>query len=231
MNSGYIKIHRKILDNPVVMKDSDHLSVWIYLLLHATHKEMNVTFGGKKIILKPGQLITGARAIAKDLKLNKDKIQRILNEFKSDTQIDTQKNSKGRLITLLNWDLYQNIDTQNNTILIHNCDTTDTQVIRNNNERINSYYCYLERIIGPILSPYVCEQVDRLVEEYGGDMFLASAKNAAMNNVKNLKYIESTLKNWKAEGKVKISEIKKNGKENQSEDLFDYDWLNEGDNG
>ena len=98
---GYIKLYRKLLSNPIATKDSEHLAIWIYLLLNATHKEMNAMFNGKKIILKPGQLITGTRTIANDLKINKDKVQRVLNEFKSDTQIDTLASRNGRLITKL----------------------------------------------------------------------------------------------------------------------------------
>ena len=30
---GWIKIHRKMLENPIICKDSDYLSIWIYLLL------------------------------------------------------------------------------------------------------------------------------------------------------------------------------------------------------
>lgn len=144
---GYIKLYRKLLSNPIATKDSEHLAIWIYLLLNATHKEMNAMFNGKKIILKPGQLITGTRTIANDLKINKDKVQRVLNEFKSDTQIDTLASRNGRLITILNWGKYQKcdtqIDTQNDTRLIHDCDTTDTRLIHNKNvknER-NIYVC------------------------------------------------------------------------------------------
>ena len=56
---GWIKVHRKILENPIVCKDSDYFSVWTYLLLNATHKEIPAVFKGKKILLQPGQLITG----------------------------------------------------------------------------------------------------------------------------------------------------------------------------
>ena len=41
---GWIKLHRKTLDNPIITKDSDYLAVWIYLLLNATHKEYDVLF-------------------------------------------------------------------------------------------------------------------------------------------------------------------------------------------
>ena len=40
MEQGWIKLHRELLDNPVVTKDNDYLAVWIYLLLEATHSEV-----------------------------------------------------------------------------------------------------------------------------------------------------------------------------------------------
>ena len=64
MSDGWVKIHRKMLDNPVVFKDPDHLAVWMYLLLKATHQDYQTMFGGKKITLKPGQLITGRKVIS-----------------------------------------------------------------------------------------------------------------------------------------------------------------------
>lgn len=52
-DNGWIKLSRKILDNPIVNKDSDYFSVWCYLLLLATHNEIPKVFKGKKILLKP----------------------------------------------------------------------------------------------------------------------------------------------------------------------------------
>ena len=58
-NNGWIKLHRKLLDNPVVMKDSDHLAVWIYLLLNASHTEYPVLFGGSFLEEKHKAFLTG----------------------------------------------------------------------------------------------------------------------------------------------------------------------------
>jgi len=55
---GWIKLHRKILENPVICKDADHFYLWCYLLLSATHQEITAVFNGKKITLMPGQLIS-----------------------------------------------------------------------------------------------------------------------------------------------------------------------------
>lgn len=52
-NNGWIKLNRKILDNPIVNKDSDYFSIWCHLLLLATHSEIPKMFKGEKIILQP----------------------------------------------------------------------------------------------------------------------------------------------------------------------------------
>lgn len=134
---GWIKVYRQMLDNPIVCKDSDHIAVWIYLLLNATHTEYDTLFKGKRTTLQKGQLITGTISISKKLKINKDKVQRILKRFEIDKQIEQQTSNKNRLITILNWDKYQITDKQFDKQVINNCETTDKQVITNKNIKNN----------------------------------------------------------------------------------------------
>lgn len=133
---GWIKLHRKILENPIVCKDADHLAVWVYLLLHATHVERQVLFNGQKITLRPGQLITGRKKIADELSVDASKVKRIIDKFKSDQQIDQQGTNKGSLITVLNWEDYQKSDQQIDQQMTSKCPTDDQQVTTNKNERI-----------------------------------------------------------------------------------------------
>lgn len=126
--NGWIKLHRKMLENPVVAKDSDYLSVWIYLLLNAEHDERTILFGGNKIILKPGQLITGRKSIAEFLQINESKVKRILMDFENDQQIDRQRSNKNSLISLKNWDKYQFCDRQNDQQVTNERPTSDQQV-------------------------------------------------------------------------------------------------------
>ena len=130
---GWVKIHRKLLDNPVVCKDSETFSIWLYLLLSATHQEIPAVFKGKKITLKKGQLITGILSISKKLKINKDKVQRTLKCFEADNQIEQETSNKNRLISILNWEQYQSSDNENDKQLINKCETTDKQLITNKN--------------------------------------------------------------------------------------------------
>ena len=106
-NDGYIAVYRKILNNPIVCKDSDYLAIWVYLLLNATYKEQKVLFKGEPIILKKGQLITGRKIISQKLCIDENKVQRILKSFENAHQIEQQTSNKNRLITIVNWEKYQ----------------------------------------------------------------------------------------------------------------------------
>ena len=126
--NGYIKLHRKILNNPVVLKDSDHFAVWIYLLLNATHTPIKVENCGEIHELKAGQLITGCSSISRELKVNENKIKRVLNRFENARMIDQiTYPRKGRIITVLNWNEYQGGERINDRLV---------NEYRTNNDRI-----------------------------------------------------------------------------------------------
>lgn len=124
---GYIKLYRKIFENPIVNKDPEYFIVWMFLLTRAAHKEVAAIFGGRKVTLNPGQLVTTYKEISKITHVEVSKIRRILKSLKNDTQIDTQKSTKNSLITVLNWDTYQKSDTQNDTQVTLKRHTSDTQ--------------------------------------------------------------------------------------------------------
>ncbi len=124
--AGYIKLYRKLLENPIVCKDADHLAVWTYLLLKATHRERDSIFKGERITLKPGQLIAGRKSIASFLKINEIKVQRILKLLENEHQIEQQTSNRNRLITILNWGLYQGNEQQDEQQM-NNKRTTDEQ--------------------------------------------------------------------------------------------------------
>lgn len=125
---GYIKLHRKLLENPIVCKDSDYLSVWIYLLLQATHKNRDALFGKERITLNAGQLITGRKKIATELKISESKVQRILKCFESEQQIEQRTNSQCRLISICSWNKYQQSEQQNEQQVNNERTTSEQQV-------------------------------------------------------------------------------------------------------
>lgn len=123
---GWIKLHRKLWDSPTVTRDSDYLAVWIYLITHATHKEYKTYFNGAKIVVKPGQLITGRKKIAAITRVSESKIFRILKCFENEQQIEQQTKPSGSVISIVNWDKYQ-ISEQPNEQQMNNERTTNEQ--------------------------------------------------------------------------------------------------------
>lgn len=126
--TGWIKLHRKMLKNPVVMKDSDHLAVWVYLLLNATRVVHFSFFEGKNIEIKPGQLIIGRRRISHDTGIHESKVQRILKLFENEHLFKQQTGCKSRLISILKWKEYQ-ISEQVTEQQVNNKRTTSEQQV------------------------------------------------------------------------------------------------------
>lgn len=145
---GFVKNHRKTLDNPIVCKDSDHFAIWHYLLYEAKFKPCASLFGGKKIILQPGQLTTGRRQISEHFHIAESKVQRVLKTFENEQMIEQQTSNKNRLISIVGWEQYQ-ICEQQNEQPVNNKRTTTEQPVNTpkecKNERMKEYIKYIYR--------------------------------------------------------------------------------------
>jgi len=157
VNDGFIIIHRKILDNPVVCKDNDYFRVWLYLLLNVSHKTHTAIFNGEKIILNPGQLITGRKSISGKCNVSESKVQRILKSFEIEQQIKQQTTNKNRLITVLNWCKYQ-FNEQQGEQQVNNKRTTNEQQVNTNNNGNN--------VTMKTMKNNIKENIKRKVDDY-----------------------------------------------------------------
>ncbi len=113
MEQGWIKLHRKLLDNPISKKPAWSW-LWVVLLLKANHSDKKIIWNGKTITIKSGQFITGRKALSKESGVHESSIQRILYFLENEHQIEQQKSNKDRLITILKWESYQSLNTKLN---------------------------------------------------------------------------------------------------------------------
>ena len=112
MDNGWIKLHRKLLNNPISNKPN-WAWLWVVLLLLANHEEGHeFIWNGKKQKLAKGQFITGRQKLKEISGIPETTIERILNYLETVHQIGQQKTSKYRLITILRWKDYQNLDSK-----------------------------------------------------------------------------------------------------------------------
>ena len=109
IHNGWSKINNDIHDDPLLNKDSEYLSVWIYLLTHQAYGEYKAMFSGKVITLKEGQLLTSLGEISKKTGVTTSKINRILKMLKSEKLIETQTDMHKTLVTL---DFVGNCETE-----------------------------------------------------------------------------------------------------------------------
>ena len=138
METGWIKIHRKILDKGF-FKDSEYFHIWMYLLLNANHKDKEFLWDNKTIIVKRGSFITSRNKIHLETRVNESKIERILNFLKSEQQIEQQTNNRSRLIVIVNYDGYQKSEQQNEQP-VNNQRTTSEHKQEGNNVRMKEIH-------------------------------------------------------------------------------------------
>lgn len=103
---GYIKLHRKLLENPIAQK-AHYGWLWVVLLLKANYKDREVMWNGGLVTLKAGQFITGRNKLSEEIGVPASTIEDALRWLETQHQIRQQKNNKFRIITIVNWDKYQ----------------------------------------------------------------------------------------------------------------------------
>ena len=216
---GWIKIYRKMLDNPIITKDGDYLSVWIYLLLNATHEIYDTIIEGQRITLQKGQLVTGRKSISQKLHINESKVQRILKCFENEQQIEQQTNPRNRVITITNWNEYQTNEQVIEQQMNNKRTTSEQQV--NTNKKIKNIKNIKKSISKIFVSPSLEE-----IKQYILDNQLKVNANDFYNYFTAGNWIDSKgnkVKSWKQKLITWNSHEETKTKKQESKQYNDYD--------
>jgi len=93
MTNGWIKLHRKILDNPIFTSDKG-FRIWIWCLLKASHNGNECFIGRKRRVqLGKGQFIFGRKSASEELKLSGSTVWWWITQLELDSYIDIMKGS------------------------------------------------------------------------------------------------------------------------------------------
>ncbi|WP_438491050.1 hypothetical protein [Paenibacillus sp. IHBB 3054] len=136
---GWIKLHRKILDNPI-FNDMQLYRLWSICLLEASYKEREQTIGRQTVLLQPGQFVTGRFDILelynRGLK-ERDKVKgektvfRWLEHLESRGFLTINKTNKYSIVTVDNWEFYQSDDESNDQEMTIKRPSNDQQMTTN----------------------------------------------------------------------------------------------------
>ncbi len=112
---GWIKLYRKIEDNPLYFSEPfTRIMSWIDLLVLANHTGNFFYCRGIRVNIKSGQVGRGIETLATRWKWSRGKVERFLKQLEKDNQIIRQKNNVTTLISIVNWCEYQEGDKANN---------------------------------------------------------------------------------------------------------------------
>lgn len=89
---GWIKLHRKLLNNSALFRAGSTFPLLCLLLLMAN---------------KEGKVVTGRDFLARKLRIKPSTIYKALNKLRSVNVIDMKSDNKGTVIAILNWSKYQ----------------------------------------------------------------------------------------------------------------------------
>lgn len=110
MGEGWIKLYRKLLDKAIwECSTPEQKVILITLLLMANHDEKEWEWNGKKFKCKPGQFVTSLNSIVKKAGkgISIKNVRTALEKFKNYEFLTYESAKTGRLITILNYNVYQ----------------------------------------------------------------------------------------------------------------------------
>ena len=110
---GWIKLHRQIQDNGFWTCESfTRGQAWVDLLLLASYTESFFYVRGVKVNLERGQLAWGEVKLSERWKWSRSKLRKFLKDLEKEQQIKQHNSNVIQVITILNYDKYQEKEQQ-----------------------------------------------------------------------------------------------------------------------
>ena len=99
--NGFVKVSREFLENKELNRSAEHLCLYVHILASVSFcDDAFSVFGGKRIPLCRGQMVTSVRNLAEKTGISKSKVERILELFKKWDVIRTECGTRQTLITV-----------------------------------------------------------------------------------------------------------------------------------
>lgn len=136
MAEGYIKLHRKICDNPLFKEKRkfSKFEAWIDIILSASHCDNEFMLGFEPIKLKRGEYITSEVKLAKKWSWHRETVRRFLELLADKEMLVKNSTTKYTRLTVVNYGIYQDNHTAKRTSRRQQDDSEPTQSINDKND-------------------------------------------------------------------------------------------------
>lgn len=133
---GWIKLHRCLIDKPIwVQSLPEQKVVLITVLCLANHSDKEWIWQGEKFVVREGQFITSLDSLASKSGVSKRSVRTALANFEKLEFLTDKSTKTGRLITVINWSLYQGDIKKTTDKSTKNRQSTDKAPTPNNNDK------------------------------------------------------------------------------------------------
>ncbi|MFJ7941557.1 hypothetical protein ACIQYG_24210 [Peribacillus sp. NPDC096622] len=136
--TGWVKVHRKLLDKPIWINSTpEQKTILITLLMMVNHQERDWEWQGKPYRVAPGQVITSLESIANKCGkgISLQNVRTAVKRFEKFEFLTNKSTNRNRLITIVNWSLYQNNENELTSSLTRSQQAPNKQVTPNKNDK------------------------------------------------------------------------------------------------
>lgn len=126
---GYVSLFRSMLEWEW-FTDINTTHLFIYCLLSANHKDKRY----RGDLVKRGSFLTSLDILSKKTGLTVSQVRTSLKHLELTHEVTCSKSAKGTVISIENYDLYQNNDTLNDKPMTKQRQTNDKPMTTNNND-------------------------------------------------------------------------------------------------
>lgn len=105
-NNGWIKLHRKIIDN-WIWDDPEKLRAWLDILLMVNHENKQIPFNGHIKVIHRGEKLTSLSKLAERWKWTRNRVSRFIDLLCEAEMVTADRTANGTLLTVVNYGIYQ----------------------------------------------------------------------------------------------------------------------------
>lgn len=231
---GYLKLHRALVEKPIWKQSTpEHKAILIQLLIMADFMPSEWEYQGVKYKTEPGQFVTSLQSIAEECGkgISVQNVRSALARFERLGFLTNQSTKVNRLITIVNWGLYQAREEKTNkeTNIVTNKEVTKNQQrgnkevttneevkklrskeVKNNTTQQNDFsdvFTAYQQNIEMVPPQMTINKISDDFDAYGKDVMMKAIEKSAFNGNHDYKFINFLLNDWRKRGLKDVKAI------------------------
>ncbi|MFP4878274.1 DnaD domain protein [Mammaliicoccus sciuri] len=232
---GYLKLWQGIVEKPIWKQSTpEHKAILIQLLIMADFNGNEWEYKGETYTTKPGQFVTSLKNIAEECGkgISVQNVRSALARFERLGFITNESTKVNRLITIVNWGVYQSNEEKGNkdSNIVTNSEVTKNQQrgnkevttkeevkklrskeVKKKEKKSSSVYDFYQESGFGIINQYTAQDITYYLESFENDsdeIVTAALKLALDRNKVNWGYAKAILKDWLKSNLKSISEVR-----------------------